>query len=452
MSTTKSVAFALLAVLLMAGVTAPYLVTSTFADSSTALTVSSSAELIAALAPQSKARHIFLQPGEYALDRALLVPDGVTLEGAGVMRLENGLPLEFEPGTVTTIRASAGFEGDLLTLGDGVVLRGLRFQDIATGNDPSSPRSGNVIVVGSRAAGDKVSAQIADCEIVNPNPFGVSADGPTGHALVVLSRNPGQQENPAPHESSMISVSLERSIRRASHRGGALFVINFAASSTISLTLTGNRFLGTLIASAGASRPDLVHDASVSIASQSNLFTPNSGGYDEIGWRIFAGSSSHIPGLTAPGASSNLLRIQSVNDRIEGFKTGIRAAAARRWLSASGPISDNRLELEMNGIHIRSDGDGAADLELQGALSDSAPDSGPEFPPGDRNVLNVLIRAATGSNGLRANRYADVTGPALETNQGVGNRLEFTGSPEEFAHSNVNFRPAPSAQFFQEAK
>ena len=95
MGRTKPVAWMILAVLLATNVTVRNLVASTPAELNEVLQVSTSSELIAALAPQSQARNIHLQAGDYAIDQPLYVPDGVALSGAGVMRMENGLPAEF---------------------------------------------------------------------------------------------------------------------------------------------------------------------------------------------------------------------------------------------------------------------------------------------------------------------------------------------------------------------
>lgn len=432
-----------------------YLHASAQDDSTSVIVVETAAELIAALEThitnrKTTERHIRLKPGDYAVDHPLVVPDNVILEGSGVMRYLEGLPAAFAEGTETTIRPSTGFEGDLLTLGNGVVLSGLRLLDISGGPEAFAQRSGNVVVVSSRSPGDSVSTRIIDCEIINPNAFGVSANGPVGHGLVMLTRNPNRADLPAPHENATIAVHLERSIVRVTGMGGALFVIHFAAQSEISIALESNRILGRTIASAGASRPDLVSNSAVSIASRNNLYSPYPGSNPELGWRLFGGSSAHIPGLTAPGARSNVMYLQSINDRIEGFRIGIMATAGRRWMTASGPVTDNRLELNLNGLQIRSNGDDAADLVLYAAFSDTSPDSGPEFSPGDGNVLHVQIRGASGSTGIRANRYANVAGPILEANQGIGNRLEFAGRAEEFARSNTGFNPPPPSKFFEE--
>ena len=165
-------------------------------------------------------------------------------------------------------------------------------------------------------------------------------------------------------------------------------------------------------------------------------------------WWLFGGTSAPQPGLAAPGANQNLVRVHSVNDRIDGFKTGIWAIAARRFLTASGPVSDNRIELELGGTRIQTAGEGAADLELLGAFSAPEADSSQEFSPGDRNILHVLMHEVSGSAAPRANSYTDVFGPELKSNFGTGNRLEFAGSLEEFTRSNSSLSPAPPAEFF----
>ncbi len=423
---------------------------STKAGSAKVILVSTAGELVTALQPQNTRRHIRMLPGDYLVVGPLTVPDGATLEGAGVMRLENELPAGFEPGTATTIRVVSGFAGDLLTLGNDSVLSGLRLEDLKTEPGSTPQRSGNVIVVGSRAANDLVSAEIRDCEIINPNPMGVALDGPIGHDLLVLTRNPARQDDPPPHERAAIAVRMERSILRANGGGGAVFIINFAAHGKVSIVLEGNVLEGALNVAGGTSRPDLVIGAEAMFESRNNLYALRPGGYDVVAWRVYGGSSSHIPGLASPGASFNVARIISDHDRITGFKTGIRASGARRWKSASGPLTDNRLEMELRGTLIQTEGEGAADLILQGALSDLEFDDNREFPPGDRNILSVFMRDVTGSSEPRANSYADVFGPELEANRGTGNRLELAGSLEEFTQSNASLSPAPPAEYFRD--
>lgn len=405
-------------------------------------------ELVAALEPRNAGRHIRLHSGEYAVDHPLTVPDGTVLEGTGVMQVENGLPLGFEPGTATTIRVTSGFAGDVITLGNGSVLSALRLEDLKTEPGSAPQRSGNVIVVGSRAAHDVVSAEIRDCEVTNPNPMGVALDGPIGHDLVVLTRNLARQDDPPPHEGAAITVRMERSILRANGGGGAVFIINFAAHGKVSVVLDGNVLEGALNVAGGTSRPDLVTGAEAVFESRNNLYALRPGGYDAIAWRVYGGSSSHVPGLASPGSSFNVAHIISDHDRIIGFKVGIRATGGRRWQSASGPLKDNRLELELRGTQIQTEGEGAADLVLQGAMSDLEFDDNREFPAGDRNVLRVLMHGVTGSSAPRANTYADVFGPELESNRGSGNRLEFAGSLAGFEQSNTGITPAPPAEFF----
>ena len=406
---------------------------------------------MAALGAHNTGRHIRLQSGDYAVNHPLIVPDGTVLEGAGVMQVENGLPTGFQPGTATTIRVASGFAGDVITLGNGSVLSGLRLEDLKTVPGSTPQRAGNVIAVGSRVPNDVVSAEIRDCEVINPNPMGVALDGPIGHALLVLTRNPGRQDDPPPHVAAAITVRMQRSILLAHGEGGAVFVINFAAHGRVSVVLDGNVLEGALNVAGGVSRPDLVTGAETVFESRNNHYALGHGGYDEVAWRVYGGSSSHIPGLSAPGANFNVARITSDHDRITGFKTGIRATGARRWQTASGPVSDNRLEMELRGTHIRTEGEGAADLVLQGALSDPEFADNREFTPGDRNILRVRIHDVTGSSAQRANSYADVFGPELATNRGNGNRLEIAGSLEEFTQSNAGLSPAPPAEYFLDA-
>ncbi len=99
-------------------------------------------------------------------------------------------------------------------------------------------------------------------------------------------------------------------------------------------------------------------------------------------------------------------------------------------------------------MRIRTEGEGAADLVLQGALSEPESSDSPEFSVGDRNTLSVLVHNLTGSGSPRENLYANVSGPVLESNQGSHNRLEFSGSLEEFTRSNPGFSPAPPAEYF----
>jgi hypothetical protein len=444
------VSAAILAILLLASLALAPTVPARVASAGTQATilVHDSAELVTALDQRNAGRHIRVLPGDYAITTPLLVPDGALLEGSGEMRIADGLPSGFGPGTETTLRVVSGFEGDLLTLGNDSKISGLRLIDIAPVLATAALRYGNVVMVGSRGPDDSVTAEIRDCEIVNPRSYGVAADGPAGHAVVILTRNPARQDNPPPHEGATLKLRMVRSIVRATGNGGAVFALNFASRGEISVEFEDNRIEGPVSIAGGASRPDLVTQASTSFESHRNLYTRNPSGLDRFAWRVIGGGSAHIPGLAAPGASFNLAKVHSVDDRIEGINVGILAAAGRRWLSASGPVSDNRVDLDLTGTRIRTEGEDAADFLLQGTLSEEAAGVGREFPVGDRNVLRVSMRGVTGSPAERANRYADVYGPSKPAEQGSGNRLEFPGTAAEFVHTNSSVLPAPPAEFF----
>ena len=93
------------------------------------------AALIRELKSQNAGRTIQLKPGTYQVGVPLLVPDGATLRGAGVMQPEQGLPVKFKPGTTTTITARDRLVGNLVTLSDGSAVRGLVLQ----GAPPPAP-------------------------------------------------------------------------------------------------------------------------------------------------------------------------------------------------------------------------------------------------------------------------------------------------------------------------
>src|SRR5688572_27065269 len=54
-------------------------------DDGNTIVVSSAAELVAALVPENAGRRIRVRFGTYDVSQPLLVPDGATLEGEGVM-------------------------------------------------------------------------------------------------------------------------------------------------------------------------------------------------------------------------------------------------------------------------------------------------------------------------------------------------------------------------------
>jgi len=390
------------------------------------LVVRSFPQLVEALQPGNAGRHIRILRGDYAVDRPLEVPDGATLEGEGVMVIgPDGLPAGFEPGTESTLRVSGGFNGHVLTLGHGSAIRGLRLLDLANPAAQPPVRSGNVVFVGSRAPGDTIAASVVECEIVSPNRGGFTDAGPIGHGIAAVTLNPGLGAPPAAHEGAQLSVSVRRSIVRA-NTGAAVFANNFAARSGVTLRLEGNRFEGYLVVTAGVSRPDAVTGSVTSVESRRNLFTRS--GFDRHGWLLLGGSSSpHFLDAAIPGGSRNRLHVDSVDDRIEGFRFGIQAAAARRLSAQSAPLDDNHVELSLQGTRIATPGEDAADMVLQAALSETGQAGGPgEFPAGDRNVLRLQMSGVAGS-GLRRNVFADVVGPVQPANFGTGNQLQVVG-------------------------
>ncbi len=398
-----------------------------------------------ALQPASSGRRIELAAGEFLVDRPLIVPDGATLAGAGVMGFDaEGLPSGFDPATATTLRVAAAFEGPVVSLGGGSRLERLRVLD----RDAASPpgRRGNVVAVVSRAPRDAIAAEIVECELVNPASVEFTEEGPVGHGVLLSTLNPNFERPPAAHEAARLRLLIERSIVRT-NTGAVLFANNFAAAGHLEARLVGNRFDGRLIAGGGTSRPELVRDAVTRIESRGNLYRRS--GMARHGWLVLAASSSpHFLDLPGQGASGNLLRIESRDDRIEGFVAGLQAAAARRVGAASQTLHRNRLELEIERLRIRTEGAAAADLELRAAWSEVAQAGGPgEFPAGDHNVLRLRIRDSVGS-GRRQNLYAAVDGPVEPANRGTGNRLEIAGRPGEFATSNRGFDPPPPAEHF----
>src|SRR5262245_24471803 len=158
------------------------------------IVVTTVAELVGALVPANAGARILVVAGDYDVSVPLVVPDGATLEGQGVMSYDpSGLPAEIEPSGRTLLRSTLALVGDMLTLGDGSSLHGLVIED-ALGR-----ASGNLVAVVSRAAGAIISARVDECEMVNPNPSGVAPQGPTGRSLVAVARNLNLGQDPPPH-------------------------------------------------------------------------------------------------------------------------------------------------------------------------------------------------------------------------------------------------------------
>ena len=370
------------------------------------------------------------------------MPDGVSLVGSGEMQ-GGKLPTGFKPQTETKIVALASLKGDVVTLGDGASLQKLTIADVAD-------RSGNAVGVRSRAPFDSVTASIVECEIVNPSEGGGNVDGPEGGGIVVMTRNPGGPAAPRPDTGARVELSMSRSIVRSAKGASALFAINSASAGRLDIHLTENRFEGRLDVVGGIPRGDEVTGAEIAIHSSDNLYAPlvpfpNA-------WTIVGGSSPPPFFPSGPGASSGHVRVDSSGDRIEKTVLGIMAMASRRFGMQFGPNSDNRVVLNVRALTLKTiaaEGVRPADFVLAGAAS-MGPGPDPElseFPPGDRNVVSVLLRDTKGSR-RRANSYADVSGPRFPWNVGIGNRLEFFGTTVEFANSNSQINPAPPDKFF----
>jgi len=411
--------------------------------------VNNTAELVTALVPENAGRHIRVRAGDYSLTQPLAVPDQVTLEGEGVMLFDGaGLATGFAVNTRTTLIMTTNTPGDILSLGNGVTVRGIAIEDLAG-------RVGNSIGVVSRGAGDQVFATIAEVEGVNPNTHTIAPSGPAGCGVAVLTLNPNLGSDPPPHSGAAVSSMITGSLIRSNATGTAcgLFAFNFAPSARVSVALSGNVVVGGIIVSGGVSRPDAVHDSRTEIRSQRNLYrndSPNACVPQRLGWNAQGGSGTPVP-LPVSGTERNQLRIHSLDDRIEGFTTAVQAIGGRRFFAApiAGPSTDNSVDLQLIGTTIATPTCGGAsfvaDFRLAGALV-----SGATLVPGDGNTVRAVMRGVTGS-GSRSNVYADVLGPAgpvLPAFQGTGNRLEITGNLQAFTQTNRAIDPAPGPEFF----
>jgi hypothetical protein len=369
------------------------------------------------------------------VSQALTVPDDATLAGEGVMSFdESGLPTGFEASGRTVLRATVALAGDVLTLGHGSAVKDLVIEDIV-----GRPVAGNPVAVVSRGAGDFISATIAQCEIINPNPALATPASPTGRGVAVVTRNPNLGLDPPPHEGAVLQLKMTQSIVRSPGGGDGVFAINFASHSQIGLDLESNVIGGTVGGSGGVGRPDAVTGAGMLIQSSRNLYRSDSPGPTTIGWQLLGGADAPPSPLFVSGASTfNWLHIHSNNDRIEGVAIGIAAIGGRRIRTLSGPISSNRVEMNLLGTRVVTT---TADLRLSGARSlvDGVfPDEG--------NTLHLVVHQASGS-GPRLNVYGD-SFPLPGGSLGAGNRLEIVGNANAFDRTNENFIPAPAAEFF----
>ena len=176
-------------------------------------------------------------------------------------------------------------------------------------------------------------------------------------------------------------------------------------------------------------------DAGVSVVSRRNLYRSDSDDPTPVGWNLQGGTTAPIPNLASEASTSNVLRVLSQDDRIEGFLTGIFATGATRSNAFSEPSSSNEIDLNLQRMRLQS---GAADLTLFGATTFVDGVSA-----GDGNSVRVVLRQSKGS-GPRANVYAHSAGDL-----GTGNRLEIAGSATAFDQTNEAIDPAPPAEFFE---
>lgn len=395
---------------------------------SRSIVVTTAAELDAALSAGTDLT-IFVQRGTYQLDHAIQVPDDTALIGEGTMQYDDsGLPTGFVPESRTVIAAVPGVTGDFVTLGDGASLQGLVIQDVVR----PAFIGGSVVAVSSRNPSDSVSAQVAECEIINPNALtGPGLTGPVGRGLLAITRNRPSAGGAAPHEQSLVSVHLTQSIIRSPGGGDGIFAINFASGSHIELHLRRN-VIGRLGANGGVSRPDSTVGATTLIQSTGNLYRADSPTPTSIGWGLNGGSDAPmLAPLIAEDTVNNKLSMHSVDDRIEGFGRAIVATAGVRMSALAGAIESNEMELVLEGTRLAST---TSDLELLGARNG--------LGMADGNELRVTMHNVIGS-GPRANTYRDAV-----SNLGTGNRLVISGNLTAFSHTNDAILPMPGAQFF----
>ena len=407
--------------------------------------VGSSAELVAALATASSGDVVRLRSGDYLLERSLHIPDGVTLHGGGSGRAagEDEVRGDYAGHDAATVRSAESLDGDLLVLGDRAVVQGLRIVRAppATG----SPESGNGIVVASRRADDRIAATVRDCDFQTNATFGANARGPTGRAVAVMTRNPGGD---APHRSARVELTIERSAIRAP-QGNAVFVNNFAAQGSLHVVVRHSLIEGFISVSGGTSRGQLVSGARTYFQSEYSRYRRVEDGVDWQAWQLFGASGTPLAvgDHTVPGGVDNRLRFESDRDRIEGFRIGVLATGFRRVADFSAPGIGNTLELRLRDTQIRTEGDGAADLVLRGAVADPGPQNDLRLAPGERNLVRAELRGVVGS-GPRANRYVDCDCPPGQPLDGNGNRVLIEGEASGFATANSRLQPPPPAAAF----
>jgi hypothetical protein len=422
---------------------------SAWAAESRDLEVSTVAALRDALASAAAGTTVYLAPGEYELAGPLVVPDHVVVEGSGQMSLDSdGRAAGLRDEQASTLRVLGAWSGNAIELGHGAALRRLRVMD-ETGRDGGPVDRGqarNLLVVASRGPGDRVEASLVECELSTQQPFGIGGEvGPLGRAVGVWTRN--RAGSGPPDADASAGLKIERSVIRAP-RSNALFAINLAPRGKVEVVVRDSRLAGVLSAAGGASLEDPVIQARTTFRSSHTDYV--AGQFTRFGWQLVGGSGRPHPGATtSPGADDNELQVMSEGDRILGFNTGVLAVAGRRVGNLSGPSSGNRLDLDLRGLTIRTEGEGAADLRWYGAMSETPLGGGERLPPGENNILMARITNSRGS-GPRANDFDHLEGPTgPDHDPAAGNLLLVEGSPAAFLRDNRDLGPGPGEQFFR---
>ena len=398
------------------------------------------AELDAALGAANAGSTIHMRAGGYVATHALVIPEGVALEGEGRMLTNrDGLPIGFAPKTLTTLRATAAVQGDFITMLDGSTLRNIQIID----TEQARPLS-NVVAIVSQHPFDSIEAYIIACEIQNYGVSGVGPNGPTGRAVLIVNRTLQAPPPVAMHEGSSLDVRITRSLIRSFNNGSGVFAINFAANSSITLELSHNYIGGGLDVAGGVSRPLEVSNSVTAIRSHHNLYRSDHGegaAPAATGWSLLGGTGPPPP-LPIPSTHDNTLLLTSSHDRIEGFRTAINASAARRAQPTAGPSNNNTLVLELTNARLSSID---ADIRISAAET-----LNPSLTPGDNNVTIFRAHNVIGS-GPRQNyfghaRFSPPVGQPSDLDAslaGNGNRLEITGTAVKFERHNRNIEPGP---------
>jgi hypothetical protein len=343
------------------------------------------------------------------------------------MQPSQGLPTGFEPETETTITASAGLVGNLVTLSDGSAVRGLVLQ----GAPPPAPpqpvpeddegRGGNVVAVASGRSNDVVSATIEECVLINKITSGGVIDGPAGGAILAYTRNPQKPAPPdlPPHEGATVTVTVKRSIVDTPKGGKAVFAMNFASHGRVTVKLTNNNIGGPLDVIGGMARPDAVHNATTTINSHGNHYSPKSASNVEA-WQIVGGSTPPFEAAPNSNSDSNTADVESTDDQIENFRVGILAVGGRRLNSNHGTCSNNSINLKLTRMKPAPNPPRAAsDFVFEAARS-----FGP-FRVGRNNAVVVEVLAGTTLDRLF---HIDVHDAGF----GTENQLAFKGTLAAF--------------------